>query len=84
MAASRDDSNVASLYDPGSPAVHGLIRRVVEVAAARGVEVSLCGDMASDAAQLPTLLSLGLRRISVAPARLGLVKAAIAAWSPQR
>jgi phosphotransferase system enzyme I (PtsI) len=84
MAASRDDPNVAPLYDPGNPAVHGLIRRVVEVAAARGVEVSLCGDMASEPAYLPTLLSLGLRRISVAPARLGPVKAAIAAWSPQR
>jgi phosphoenolpyruvate-protein phosphotransferase (PTS system enzyme I) len=84
MAASRDNPNVASLYDPANPAVHGLIRRVVEVAAARGVEVSLCGDMASEPACLPTLLSLGLRRVSVAPARLGPVKAAIAAWSPQR
>jgi phosphotransferase system enzyme I (PtsI) len=84
MAASRDNPNVASLYDPANPAVHALIRRVVEVAAARGVEVSLCGDMASEPACLPTLLSLGLRRVSVAPARLGPVKAAIAAWSPQR
>jgi phosphotransferase system enzyme I (PtsI) len=84
MAASRDDPNVAPLYDPANPAVHALIRQVVEAGAARGVEVSLCGDMASDSAHLPTLLSLGLRRISVAPARLGVVKAAIAAWSPQR
>jgi phosphotransferase system enzyme I (PtsI) len=83
MAASRDNPNVASLYDPANPAVHALIRRVVEVAAARGVEVSLCGDMASEPAYLPILLSLGLRRVSVAPARLGPVKAAIAAWSPQ-
>jgi phosphoenolpyruvate-protein phosphotransferase (PTS system enzyme I) len=84
MAVSRDDPNVASLYDPGNPAVQALIRQVVEVAAARGVGVSLCGDMASEPAYLPTLLSLGLRRVSVAPARLGVVKAAIAAWSPQR
>jgi phosphoenolpyruvate-protein phosphotransferase (PTS system enzyme I) len=84
MAASRDDPNVAPLYDPGNPAVHALIRRVVEVAKAQGVEVSLCGDMASDPAYLPTLLSLGLRRISVTPAQLAPVKAAIAAWPPRR
>jgi phosphotransferase system enzyme I (PtsI) len=84
MAASRDNPNVAPLYDPGNPAVHALIRQVVEVAAARGVEVSLCGDMASDPACLPTLLGLGLRRISVTPAKLASVKAAIAAWPPER
>jgi phosphoenolpyruvate-protein phosphotransferase (PTS system enzyme I) len=84
MAASRDNPNVARLYDPGNPAVQALIRRVVEVADARGVELSLCGDMASDPAYLPILLSLGLRRISVTPAQLAAIKAAIAAWPPPR
>lgn len=84
MAASRDNPNVAPLYDPGNPAVHTLIRRVVEVAAARGVEISLCGDMASDPAHLSNLLSLGLRRLSVTPAQLGPVKAAIARWPQER
>jgi phosphotransferase system enzyme I (PtsI) len=80
MAASRDNTHVAPLYNPGNPAIHALIRQVVAVAAKRGVEISLCGDMASDPAYLPALLSLGLRRLSVAPAQLGSVKAAIAAW----
>ena len=47
---------------------------------ARGIEVGLCGDMASDPAHLSTLLDLGLRRVSVPPARPATVKAAIAAW----
>jgi phosphotransferase system enzyme I (PtsI) len=84
MAASRDNPNVAPLYDAGNPAVHALIRRVVEVADTHRLELSLCGDMASDTAHLPTLLDLGLRRISVTPAQLAPVKAAIAAWPPQR
>ena len=84
MAASRDNPNVAPLYDPGNPAVHALIRQVVEVAAARGVEVSLCGDMASDPAHLPILLGAGLRRLSVTPAKLAPVKAAIAGWPARR
>jgi signal transduction protein with GAF and PtsI domain len=40
--------------------------------------------MASDPVHLTTLLALGLRKISVAPARLGPVKAAIARWPQPR
>ena len=57
-----------------------LIERVVDAGERHGIEVSLCGDMASDPALVPRLLDLGLRRLSVAPATLGAVKAAIAAW----
>ena len=78
MAASRDNAAVASLYDPRSPAVLELIRRVVDAGRARGIEVSLCGEMASDPELVPLLLEAGLRRLSVAPAALGAVKAAIA------
>jgi phosphotransferase system enzyme I (PtsI) len=84
MAASRDNPDVAPLYDPDNPAIHALIRQVVEAAGLRGVELSLCGELASDPAQISTLLGLGLRRLSVSPAGLGPVKAAIAAWPPKR
>ena len=84
MAASRDNPAVAPLYDPGNPAVHALIRQVVEAAGGRGVEVSLCGELASDPTHISTLLRLGLRRLSVTPAQLGPVKAAIAAWPHKR
>jgi phosphotransferase system enzyme I (PtsI) len=80
MAAGRDIRAVADLYDPRNPAVLELIERVVDVGRRRGVEVSLCGDMASEPDLVPQLLGLGLRRLSVAPTRLGAVKAAIAAW----
>jgi phosphotransferase system enzyme I (PtsI) len=51
----------------------------VTVAAARnlGIDVSLCGDLASDVAQLPRLLATGLRSLSVAPASLGEVKSTL-------
>jgi phosphotransferase system enzyme I (PtsI) len=80
MAASRDEPAVANLYRPGDPAVLELIRRVVEVGSEKGREVSLCGEMAADPALVPLLLAAGLRRLSVAPAAIGAVKAAIAAW----
>jgi phosphotransferase system enzyme I (PtsI) len=80
MAAGRDIEAVAGLYDPGNPAVLELIERVIGAGQRRGVEISLCGDMASDPNAVPRLLELGLRRLSVAPAALGAIKAAIAGW----
>jgi phosphoenolpyruvate-protein phosphotransferase (PTS system enzyme I) len=82
MAASRDEPAVRGLYRPRDPAVLELIRRVVEVGRSQGSEVSLCGEMASEPALVPLLLDAGLRCLSVAPAAIGPVKAAVAAWRP--
>lgn len=81
-ASGRDNNSVADLYDPANPAVLELIARTVAAGRARGVEVSLCGDMASDPALVPLLLERGLHVLSVAPGRLAAVKAAVAAWRP--
>jgi phosphotransferase system enzyme I (PtsI) len=80
MAAGRDIRAVRHLHDATNLAVLELIERVVEVGRRRAIEVSLCGDMASDPDLVPRLLGLGLRRLSVAPAALGVIKATIAAW----
>jgi phosphoenolpyruvate-protein phosphotransferase (PTS system enzyme I) len=75
MAAARDaEGPVADLADPLDPAVLRLIRLVVETAGARGLPLSLCGDMAADRAGLEALLEAGLERLSVPPAALGRVK----------
>jgi phosphotransferase system enzyme I (PtsI) len=78
-ASARDNAAaaVAGLADPRHPAVTELIRRTVAAAAARGVEVSLCGDMASTPDLVPALLAAGVRVLSVAPAQVGAVKQAI-------
>ncbi len=79
MAASRDGGGrVALLNDPLDPAVLRLIRLVVEAARAKGLPLSLCGDMASDRPGLEALIEAGLDRLSVAPAALGRVKLWIA------
>jgi phosphotransferase system enzyme I (PtsI) len=78
MAAARDLASVAHLADVTDPAVLQLIERVVDHAACRGVEVSLCGDAASDPALVAHLLKSGLRKLSAAPGSVGRVKAAIA------
>ncbi len=80
-ACARDNAAVAPLADPRNPAVLELIRRCVAVARAKGIEIGLCGDMASDPELLPLLLDCGLRSISVSPAQLGPAKLAIHRYS---
>ena len=80
-AVARDTPSVAALARPDNPAVLELIRRTAEAGAARTVEVSLCGDMASDPKMIGPLLSAGLRTLSVAPAQVGRAKLAIRGWS---
>jgi phosphotransferase system enzyme I (PtsI) len=79
-ASSRDASPLAALQDPLQPAVLRLIHEVVEHANAQGIAVSVCGDMASDVRCIPALLGVGMRCLSVAPAAVGRVKAAIARY----
>ena len=58
------------------PRVLALIAKVVQVAAATGVDVSVCGDAAADPAVLPLLIGLGVRKLSVGAARV----AQVAEW----
>jgi len=59
--------------------VLALIARVVQTAAAAGVDVSVCGDAAADPVVLPLLLGLGVRKLSVGAARLPQVAQSITA-----
>lgn len=76
MATSRDEPALATLSRPG-PAFWRVLRELCEHGRARGREVSLCGDLASDVGTIPELLASGLRALSVAQATLASVKAAI-------
>ncbi len=82
-AAARDNSALEDVAAPDNPAVAELIRRTVKAAEARGVEVSLCGDLASDPEMIPLLLDCGLRCLSVAPAQLARVKQAVGRYQPK-
>ena len=78
MAASRDEASVASLGDPSHPAVLRLIGNVARYGREHEMPVSLCGDMASEPRHLSALISAGIRTLSVSPASIGRVKAALA------
>lgn len=78
-AAARDSTHVGDLNDVANPAVMRLIREVAKYGVKSGTDVSLCGDAGGNPAHIPALIRAGLRSLSVAPAALGLAKAAIAA-----
>ena len=54
-----------------------LIRDVVDVAAAHGRGVSLCGEMAGDMLYTVLLVGIGLRELSLAPRAIPEIKKAI-------
>jgi phosphotransferase system enzyme I (PtsI) len=77
LAVDRSDPRVSRHYQPLHPAVLRTLRAVVEAGARRGVEVSVCGEMAADPLQALVLLGLGVRDLSMNPAAIPRVKMAI-------
>jgi phosphotransferase system enzyme I (PtsI) len=74
LAVDRGNANLAPRFTPLHPAVLRLIKRTVDVAELGDVEVSVCGEMASQPLMAFALLGLGVRQMSVAPRAVPLVK----------
>ncbi|MDA1081273.1 MAG: phosphoenolpyruvate--protein phosphotransferase [Gemmatimonadetes bacterium] len=74
LAVDRGHAGLASRYTPLHPAVLRLIRMTVEVANRHGIEVGVCGEMASEPIMAFALLGLGIRQLSVNPNSLMRVK----------
>jgi phosphoenolpyruvate-protein phosphotransferase len=77
LAVDRGETDVADLYDPLHPAMLRLIGMVAEGAAARGIPVSVCGEMAANPAFTPLLIGLGLRCFSTNASAVPRVKQAV-------
>lgn len=78
LAMDRGNPAVAAGIDGLHPAVLRLIRMTCEGAATRGVPVSVCGGLAADPLAAPILVGLGVRTLSVPPARVPATKALVA------
>jgi len=74
LAIDRADEAVAHLYDPWHPAVLQLLAQTIAQANAAGKHVSVCGEMAGDAAFTELLLALGLRSFSMHPSQIASIK----------
>jgi phosphoenolpyruvate-protein kinase (PTS system EI component) len=71
------DQPEASPLRASDPAVLELIRRTVESAHAAGITVEICGEAAGEPELTSVLVDLGVDELSVAPARLDAIRAAI-------
>ena len=74
LAIDRADDAVAHLYNPLHPAVLMLIAHTVRVAEKAGIPLGVCGEIAGEAHLTRVLLGLGIRQLSMHPARLLPVK----------
>lgn len=74
IAVDRGNEKVAYLYQPFHPAVLRLIKSVIDNAAAAGIPVSLCGELAGEPKAAVVLLGLGLEDFSMSSNRISEVK----------
>jgi len=74
LAVDRGNANLAARFTALHPAVLQLIRRTVDVANEYGLDVAVCGEMASQPLMAFALLGLGVRNLSVSPRGVPLMK----------
>ena len=74
LAVDRNNARVAGLYDGFHPAMLRTLMKVVEGGHAAGIEVSICGEMASDPLAVILLLAMGFDTLSMNSTSLPRVK----------
>jgi phosphotransferase system enzyme I (PtsI) len=81
IAVDRGNQGASYLYQPLHPAILRLIRMVIDMAHAAGIQVTVCGEIAADPLAGALLLGLGVDALSVSPVSLIEAKRLIRATS---
>jgi phosphotransferase system, enzyme I, PtsP len=84
FASDRTNARVASRFDVLSPAPLRALKTLVKAAKKYKVPVTVCGEMAGRPIEAMTLIGLGIRSISMAPASIGPVKAMILSLNAEK
>jgi phosphotransferase system enzyme I (PtsI) len=77
LAVDRGNANLAPRFTPFHPAVLRLMAQVQTIGSANGIDVCVCGEMASQPLAVFALMGLGIRQLSVAPRAVAGVKRVI-------
>ncbi|GAH42053.1 unnamed protein product, partial [marine sediment metagenome] len=77
LAVDRGNELVSTLYSPADPAVLRLIRTVIQDAKKAQIDVSICGEMASEPEYIMLLLGMGVRTVSISPPMIPEIKQVI-------
>ncbi len=83
LAVDRGNSRLARLYNPFHPAVVRLLDLIIRAGNAAGIEVSVCGEFASNPLGAFLLIGMGADSLSVAPSSLAEIKKVIRAVTQQ-
>lgn len=74
LAVDRGNEHVSTLYSSVDPAVLRLIRMVIQDAYKAHIDLTICGEMASEPDYIMLLLGMGVRTLSLAPPMLPEIK----------
>ena len=70
MSTDRNNIRVANLYNSYHPSVLQLIKMTVEACVRYNRPVSVCGEMAGDKLALPLFIGMGIKNLSMNPAKI--------------
>lgn len=74
LAVDRGNELVSTLYSSSNPAVLRLLRTVIQDAHKAQIQLSVCGEMASEPEYIMLLLGLGVRTLSLTPPMIPEIK----------
>ncbi len=74
MAIDRRNRRVAHLYQALNPAVLKMIKMTVTAAQKNNIDLVMCGEMAGEPINIPILLGLGLKNLSMNAASIPVIK----------
>ena len=77
LAVDRSNESVATLYSASEPAVLRLIQTVIHDAYKAQIDISICGEMASEPEYIMLLLGMGMRTLSLSAPMIPEVKQVI-------
>ena len=77
LASDRQANDLGKFYDPHHPALLRAIKMAADAAHKAGIWIGICGELGADISMLPTFLAIGIDELSVSPAAVLPVRAAI-------
>ncbi|HEY0733528.1 MAG TPA: phosphoenolpyruvate--protein phosphotransferase [Herpetosiphonaceae bacterium] len=83
LAADRGVAELGQRYRHDDPAVFRMMQLAVSEARRLGLEISICGELASEPAAALALVGMGIEKLSMTPAALPVVKEAIRSASSE-
>lgn len=77
LACDRQCNDLGKFYDPHHPAVLRALKMAADAAHDAGIWIGICGELGADLSMLPTFLAIGIDELSVSPASVLPLRAAI-------